>query len=112
MLDQVVGSSLLGWIEGVVHVDGGDDVPGAPHAPGEDDEVAGAELDAALWRALHGGAHLASHDVARLPRSVAQRVPPRRAAPPTIQRVPTTAGEVTRFVAQERARHLLTLAKT
>ena len=80
----VVGSLLLGRIEGVVHVDGSDDVPGAPRPPGEDDEVAGAELGgaAALRRALHGGARLAPHDVARLPRSVAQRVPPRRTAPP------------------------------
>lgn len=76
------GSSLLGRVEGVVHVDGGGDVPGAPRPPGEDNEVAGAELDASLRRALHGGARLASHDVARLPRSVAQRVPPRRPAPP------------------------------
>jgi hypothetical protein len=36
---------LSGWIEGVVHVDGGDDVPGAPRPPGDDDAVAGAELD-------------------------------------------------------------------
>lgn len=81
-IEQVVGSLLLRRIEGVVHVDGGDDVPGAPRSPGEDDEVAGPELGAALRRALHGGAHLASHDVARLPRAVAQRVPPRGAAPP------------------------------
>jgi len=73
-----------------VHVDGGDDVPGAPRPPGDDDEVAGAELDtgAVRRRALHGGAHHPSHDVARLPRAVAQRVPPRRAAPPTTQCVP------------------------
>ena len=82
-VEQIFGSLLLGRIEGVVHVDGGDDVPGAPRSPGEDDEVPGTELSGgALRRALHGGARLASHDVARLPRSVAQRVPPRRTAPP------------------------------
>ena len=75
--------AVRGRIEGVVHVDGGDDVPGAPRSPGEDDEVPGADLGGgALRRAFHGGARLASHDVARLPRSVAQRVPPRRTAPP------------------------------
>jgi len=67
-----------------VHVDGGDDVPGAPRPPGDDDEVAGAELDGGVRRALHGGAHPPSHDVARLPRAVAQLVPPRRAAPPAM----------------------------
>lgn len=87
-----------GWIEGVVHIDGGDDVPGAPRPPGDDDEVAGAELEfGAVRRALHGGAHPASHDVARLPRAVAQRVPPRRAAPPATCAPTTTAGDVTCF---------------
>jgi hypothetical protein len=78
-------SSFLLWrIEGVVHVDGGGDVPRAPRPSVEDDEVAGAELYGALRRALHGGRHLPADDVARLPRAVAQRVPPARAAPSTV----------------------------
>jgi len=66
-----------------VLVDGDDDVPGAAEALGEDDEVAGAELDA-LAGALHGGPHPALHEVARQRRVELEREPPRWTAPSAI----------------------------
>lgn len=70
---------IWGGLEVVVLVDGDDDVPGTAEALGEDDEVAGAELDA--FGALDGGLHLALEEVARQPSVELERKPPRRAAP-------------------------------
>lgn len=61
-------------------VDADDDVPCAAEALGEDDEVAGAELDAPPG-ALHGGPHPALEEVARQPRVELERELPRRTPP-------------------------------
>lgn len=92
MVGWTCGADNSGGVEVVVLVDADDDVPGAAEALGEDDEVAGAELDA-LAGALHGGPHPALHEVARQRRVELEREPPRRAAPSSMLRTHDAGSE-------------------
>lgn len=66
-------------------IDGDGDVPGAAEALGENDEIAGAELDGGGIRrgALDVGLHPALEEVARLLGLILEGELPRRTTPPS-----------------------------